>query len=130
MSTVMMHKNIFARYGLFDEEYPCCEDYEFWLRVSAEQKFLLVDQPLTLKDGGRDDQVSSLYRVGMDKYRIQAIMKMLVSRTLTEEQKESAMAELQHKCTIYGTGCIKHGRAEEGRYYLNLPELAGSRQNL
>ena len=126
MSTVMMHRKIFERYGLFDEEYPCCEDYEFWLRVSAEQKFLLVDQPLTLKDGGRDDQVSSLYRVGMDKYRIQAIMKILASGALTEEQKRAAQAELQRKCMIYGSGCIKHGKVKEGRYYLNLPQLTGS----
>jgi len=130
MSTVMLHRKIFEHYGLFDEGYPCCEDYEFWLRVSAEQEFLLVDQPLTLKDGGRDDQVSSLYRVGMDKYRIQAIMKMLASGMLTEEQKEAAVAELRRKCTIYGTGCLKHGRVEEGRHYLNLPESVGNLQNL
>ena len=126
MSTVMMRKELFERYGFFDEEYPCCEDYEFWLRVSAEQKFLLIDQPLTLKDGGRDDQVSSIYRAGMDKFRIQAIMKMLASGSLTEKQKKSSLEELQRKCRIYGTGCIKHGRAEEGSYYLNLPETAGS----
>ena len=128
MSTVLMHRDIFKRYGLFDEEYPCCEDYEFWLRVSAEQKFLLVDQPLTLKHGGRDDQVSSIYRVGMDKFRIQAIMKMLASGGLKEEQKKAAMAELQRKCTIYGTGCIKYGKFEEGRYYLNLFEKAGRQE--
>ena len=126
MSTVIMPQELFEGYGFFDEEYPCCEDYEFWLRVSAEQKFLLIDQPLTLKDGGRDDQVSSIYRAGMDKFRIQAIMKMLASCSLTEKQKKSSLEELQRKCRIYGTGCIKHGRAEEGSYYLNLPETAGS----
>lgn len=126
MSTVMMRREIIERYGLFDEEYPCCEDYEFWLRVSPEQKFLLVDQPLTLKDGGRSDQLSSIYRVGMDRFRIQAIMKMLASVTLTREQKEAAMAELQRKCIIYGKGCIKHGKDDEGRYYLNLPQTLGS----
>ena len=130
MSTVLMYRKIFERFGLFDEEFPCCEDYEFWLRVSAEQDFLLVDQPLTLKDGGRNDQLSSLYRQGMDKFRIQAIMKMLISGSLNAVQKEAAIAELQRKCTIYGTGCIKHGRVDEGRYYLNLPETAGSLQSL
>jgi hypothetical protein len=129
MSTVMVHKKIFERYGLFDEEYPCCEDYEFWLRVGASQKFLLVDQPLTYKDGGRDDQISSLYRVGMDKFRIKAIMKMLAAGELTEEQKEAAMVELQRKCRIYGKGCIKHGRVEEGDYYINLAESAGNQQS-
>ena len=125
MSTVMIRKEIFERYGLFDEEYPCCEDYEFWLRVSSEEKFLLVEEPLTLKDGGRDDQVSTIYRTGMDKFRIQAIMKILVSGRLTEEQTGIARRELERKCRIYGTGCIKHGRDEEGQYYLNLPETVG-----
>jgi glycosyltransferase involved in cell wall biosynthesis len=128
MSTVLMYREIFERYGLFDENYPCCEDYEFWLRVSAEQKFLLVDEPLTLKDGGRNDQISTVYRVGMDKYRIQAIMKILTSGGLTREQKDAAMAELERKCKIYGTGCIKHGRTEEGKYYLSLPATVRSQQ--
>jgi glycosyltransferase involved in cell wall biosynthesis len=129
MSTVMMHREIFKLHGLFDEEYPCCEDYDFWLRVSAEQDFLLIDQPLTLKDGGRNDHVSYVYRVGMDKFRIQAIMKMLASGVLTEKQKDAALAELQRKCTIYGTGCIKHGRNKEGTYYLNLPKTVGSQKS-
>ena len=128
MSTVLMHREIFHRYGFFDEKFPCCEDYEYWLRVSSEQEFLLVDQPLTLKDGGREDQISSRYRMGMDRFRIQAIIKVLASGDLTEGQKVSAMAELQRKCTIYGRGCMKHGRTEEGLYYLNLPEKAGAQQ--
>ena len=125
MSTIMIHKEIFDRYGFFDEGYPCCEDYEFWLRISAEEKFLLVEEPLTSKDGGRDDQLSAIYRTGMDKFRIKAIMKTLASGRLTEEQSGIALRELERKCRIYGTGCIKHGRAEEGRYFLNLPETVG-----
>jgi len=125
MSTVMIRREAFERYGLFDEEYPCCEDYEFWLRISAEEKFLLVEEPLTLKDGGRNDQVSTIYRIGMDKFRIKAIMKILSSGRLTEEQTRIARRELERKCRIYGTGCIKHGRNEEGHYYLNLSETVG-----
>ena len=125
MSTIMIHKEIFDRYGFFDEGYPCCEDYELWLRISAEEKFLLVEESLTLKDGGRDDQLSTIYRTGMDKFRIKAIMKTLASGRLTEEQTGIARRELERKCRIYGTGCIKHGRAEEGRYFLNLPETVG-----
>jgi len=128
MSTVMMHKEIFERYGLFDEEFPCCEDYDLWLRVSAEQEFLLIDKPLTLKDGGRGDQLSSIYRIGMDKFRIKAIMKMLESGSLTDEQRELAVRELERKCMIYGNGCIKHGRAGEGEYYLGLPYMSQVRK--
>lgn len=130
MSTVMMHREIFERYGRFDETFPCCEDYDLWLRVSAEQEFLLVDRPLTLKNGGRDDQLSSIYRTGMDKFRINAIMKMLASGSLTEEQTGLAKRELERKCMIYGTGCIKHGRVEEGEYYMELPNMAGVQESV
>jgi len=128
MSTVMLKKEIFERYGSFDEEFPCCEDYEFWLRVSAEEKFLLVEEPLTLKDGGRADQVSTIYRTGMDKFRIQAIMKILASGRLNDYQTDIARQELERKCRIYGTGCIKHGKSAEGKYYLDLPETLRRQQ--
>jgi glycosyltransferase involved in cell wall biosynthesis len=130
MSTVMVRRETFERYGLFDEDLPCCEDYDLWLRVSAEQEFLLVEEPLTLKDGGRADQVSTIYRVGMDKFRIRAIMKILASGRLTEEQTGIALRELEYKCRIYGTGCIKHGKVEEGKYYLNLPETIFGHQTI
>jgi hypothetical protein len=52
-------------------------------------------------------------------------MKILVSGRLTEEQTGIAQRELERKCRIYGTGCIKHGRVEEGQYYINLPETTG-----
>ncbi len=130
MSTVMMRKEIFERYGLFDEDFPCCEDYDLWLRVSAEQEFLLVDMPLTFKEGGRDDQVSSIYRMGMDKFRINSIMKILASGSLSEEQTDLARRELERKCMIFGKGCIKHGRVEEGEYYLGLPHTAGGQQTV
>ena len=72
-----------------------------------------------------DDQLSTIYRTGMDKFRIQAIMKILASGRLTGGQTGVARRELERKCRIYGTGCIKHGRKEEGQYYLNLPETVG-----
>ncbi len=128
MSTVMIRGEIFDVYGLFDEEFRCCEDYEFWLRVGATEEFLLVDEPLTLKDGGRDDQVSSIYRTGMDKFRIRAIQKIFGTGRLGPEQAGLAFAELSSKCRIYGNGCLKHDRKEEGKYYLELPGLIdGSR---
>jgi glycosyltransferase involved in cell wall biosynthesis len=122
MSTVVAKKEFFDRVGLFDESFPCCEDYELWLRASSQYPFLLVDKPLTIKDGGRPDQVSFIYAKGMDKFRIQAIIKLLERETgLREAQKKLAVDELQKKCLIYGRGCIKHARPQEGEYYLQLP---------
>jgi len=122
MSTVMIRRELFDRYGLFDPSFPCCEDYEFWLRIGCREPFLLVDRPLTCKDGGRPDQLSSRYRVGMDRFRIRAICKLLDSGVLTAQQSRLAREELVRKCRIYGQGCIKHGRLEEGAWYARLPE--------
>jgi len=121
MSTVMVRRELFDLVGYFDENLPCCEDYDLWLRVSAVQPFLFIGLPLTVKDGGRPDQLSQIYSVGMDRFRIAAIEKILAAGVLQSGQAELAIAELARKCRIYGTGCLKHGRIEEGDYYLNLP---------
>ena len=126
LSTVIARRELFGRVGLFDEALPCCEDYDFWLRASVHHPFLLLDRPLTLKDGGRPDQVSHIYRTGMDKFRIRALVKILSEpNLLTPEQRKLALGELERKCRIYGTGCIKHGKMEEGRYHLELPKKFG-----
>lgn len=118
MSTVMARRELFELVGLFDERYPCCEDYELWLRVSSTHPFLLVDEALTIKNGGREDQLSQRYRVGMDRYRIQALEKLLASGSLQGEYLAMAKRELVKKLTIYGNGCIRHGRQDEGRHCL------------
>jgi len=120
ISTVMLKRQIFEVVGYFNEEMPCCEDYDFWLRVTCRFPVLLVDMSLTLKDGGRDDQVSKRYLTGMDKFRIESIRRLLESGVLNPQQRTLALAELERKCNIYGRGCQKHGKKEEGQYYLEL----------
>ncbi|MCW5210745.1 glycosyltransferase family 2 protein, partial [Desulfobulbus sp. N3] len=122
MSTVMVRRELFTRYGLFAEDMLCCEDYDLWLRVSRKEKFLLVDEALTLKNGGRADQLSVIHRLGMDTWRIRSLCRLLERAQLSSEQHAQALAELERKCIIYGKGCIKHGRSEEGQRYLVLPE--------
>ncbi|MFP3984206.1 MAG: glycosyltransferase family 2 protein [Desulfurivibrionaceae bacterium] len=124
MSTVMAKSRLFEMVGLFDEDLPCCEDYDFWLRVSSRFPFKKVAEALTFKEGGRPDEVSALYRLGMDKYRINSILKLLTTEKLSEEQRSLAGAELARKCRIYGRGCHKHGRPEEGDFYLELGRRA------
>lgn len=120
MSTVMARREFFDKVGYFDEELPCCEDYDLWLRASVSLPFLKVDRPLTIKAGGRPDQVSVRFRAGMDKFRIRALVKLLGRQDLSEEQRGLARRELARKCRIYGNGCVKYGRPEEGRYYAEL----------
>lgn len=120
MSTVMLDKSLFDEIGLFDESMRCCEDYDFWLRVSCRHLFLLVDEKLTTKEGGRDDQVSYQYRVGMDRLRIDALVRLLEAEVLSQEQSVLCKEELQLKAKIFGFGAIKHGQEELGAQYLHL----------
>ena len=121
MSTVMAKKACFHTFGYFDEQLPCCEDYDLWIRVSCQIPFLRIDTPLICKDGGRDDQLSFIHRMGMDTFRIQALCNLLEGGSLSEKQRSLTIIELRRKCIIYGNGCLKHGRQQEGQRYLQLP---------
>ena len=123
MSTVMMHKEVFEQAGDFDESMQCCEDYDLWLRLSCRYEFMLLDEPLTIKEGGREDQLSHIYRLGMDKRRIYSIQKLLDSGALQIEQYNQAMIEFERKINIFAYGCLKHGKTDTGNMYLELLQL-------
>lgn len=120
MSTVMMQRELFNQVGFFDESLRCCEDYDLWLRISCRYPFLLVDQPLTVKEGGRQDQVSSQYALGMDRMRIYSLRKLLDSGVLDCRMHLLALQELKKKITIFGNGCLKHNKTELGRSFFDL----------
>lgn len=120
MSTVMMKRELFDHVGLFDETLRCCEDYDLWLRIGCRYPFLLVDEPLTVKEGGREDQVSSQYRLGMDRMRIYSLRKLLDTSVLNSHQYLMTLNELKKKVTIFGNGCLKHGNKETGVSFLDL----------
>jgi len=119
-SAVMMRRELFEKVGTFDEALPACEDYDLWLRVSARYPIGLVGEPLTIKYGGHADQLSRTAKY-LDRYRIRALEKLLGTGELTPEQYRLALAELRRKCKVYGEGCLKRGREDEGRRVLALP---------
>ena len=120
-SAVMIRREVFAAVGEFDESLPACEDYDLWLRIAAQFPVYLIDRPLIIKRGGHADQLSRTIPT-LDRYRIQALRKLLHSGRLTPAQRLLALEALTVKCRIYGQGCIKRGRTEEGQFYLNLPD--------
>lgn len=117
-SAVMMKKQIFDLKGYFNEDFIVCEDYDLWLRIALNIPVFLIDKPYTIKNGGHGDQLSSLH--SQDKYRIRSLKDLLASNTLTHDQVLKTKKVLKKKCLIYGNGCIKHGKMEEGSYYLTL----------
>jgi len=80
---------------------------------------VLLPEPLVIKRGGHPGQLSA--RKGIDRYRIEVLEKLLNSGRLSPEQYDWTWKALQRKSQIYGEGCIKRGRVEEGERYLALP---------
>jgi len=120
-SAVMLKRSLLDAVGLFDESLPACEDYDLWLRIACQHPVYLIPEPLIFKEGGHSDQLSSRH-TGMDRFRITAILKLIRSGRLNEKQFTAASKELALKCRIYGNGCMKRGKKEEGAYYLQLSE--------
>ena len=119
-SAVMIKKSLFDAVGVFDEQLPACEDYDLWLRVSCRYPVHLMDTPLIIKRGGHDDQLSKA--AGLDKYRIQSLMKIIDSDLLTPQQYKAAVITLKEKSEVYAGGCRKRGREEEAEYFSALAE--------
>mgnify|MGYP000159067358 CR=1 FL=1 len=121
-SAVIIRRELFDEVGLFDEELPACEDYDMWLRISSKYPVHLIKRYLLVREGGRQDQLS--YRIkGLDRFRIRSMVKLLKEGNLDKRQITALLRELRRKCDIYGTGCIKRGKIEEGNFYLSLPQV-------
>jgi len=118
-SSALITRSLLKEIGGFDEGLKVCEDYDLWLRISARYPIYLIDTPLIIKRGGHADQLSKKMN-GQDHFRIKALVKLLKDNCLSPHQRELAWKELKRKCEIYGKGCIKRGREEEGEKILAL----------
>lgn len=120
-SAVMMRRTLFDWSGGFDETLPACEDYDLWLRIGCRYPVHLIDTPLIVKKGGHADQLSQMK--GLDRFRIQSLLKLIHSGVLTPTQHHAAVQVLKRKSTIYAGGCLKRNRLEEAGYYTQLSEM-------
>ena len=120
-SAVVIHRDVFAEVGLFDESLPACEDYDMWLRIGCRYPIGLVEEPLTIKRGGHPDQLSNTVPV-LDRYRILALARLLQTNPLSPSQQDQVLRALEHKCRIYSEGCRKRGRKDEAEAFRGLPE--------
>lgn len=106
-SAVMIEKKLYQEMGGFDEEFIVCEDYDLWLKITSLYEVGFVEDPIIVKYGGHDDQLSHQY-VAMDLWRIKAMLRILNLRQLSIEQKEATLREIQTKARILFLGYEKH----------------------
>ena len=120
-SAVIIEKTVFKDYGYFDETMPACEDYDMWLRVSAFEPIGFLEEKLIVKRGGHQDQLSKAF-IGMDRFRVYALEKVINNPNLREDLRKLAIAELIKKCEILVRGYSKHGKSDISQYYRDLME--------
>ncbi len=127
-SSVVIHRSVFEEVGNFDEALPACEDYDLWLRITARMPVLLVEEALVMKYGGHEDQLSRRFPA-MDRFRIEALEKILRWPDLAAEDRAAAQITLREKMEIYLGGLRKRGRGEEVALYEGkLRQLAEARE--
>ncbi len=122
-STSLFHRDLFEELKGFDESYPVCEDYDFWLRATSRYEAGFINEPLIVKYGGHEDQLSRAH-VAMDYWRIRSMCRILSIRSLTTERRRAVLHEIDRKGHILLKGYEKHGRYKEYQEVLGLIESA------
>jgi glycosyltransferase involved in cell wall biosynthesis len=118
-SSVIISRALLDRVGWFDESLPVAEDYDLWLRLTAFYPVHFIAEPLVIKHGGHEDQLSRV-TPAIDRFRIKAILKLLDRQDLRSDYRQAAIRELARKCEIVALGCEKRGKTDEAEWYRGL----------
>jgi glycosyltransferase involved in cell wall biosynthesis len=114
-SASLIKKEVFEELGYFDEEFPVCEDYDLWLKITAKYEVGFVTEPIINKYGGHEDQLSQKY-FAMDLYRVRAMVRML-DTPLQKDDREATLDQIIRKSEILILGYKKHNNLKD------LPEV-------
>lgn len=110
-SAVLMKRSLFKELGFFREDFPVCEDYEFWLRVSSRYEVGFLNEALLIKQGGHRDQLSKKY-FAMDYWRLKALYPYIKDKNLSPEERKEVRQNLIKKSEILLKGYKKHNNFE------------------
>ena len=111
-SSVLFRKNILDHVGWFDDQLPVCEDYDLWLRITAEYRILFIDDPLIIKYGGHDDQLSHGVE-GIEFFRIKSLENLLEGSELSTNNRILSIQMIIKKYNIYLNGLVKRKKQGE-----------------
>ena len=95
-SAVLVRRSLLEEIGLFREDFPVCEDYELWLRITSRFPIGFIRKPLIIKHGGHPDQLSQKYKA-MDYWRVKALKPFLKNPFITEKEREEVRKTLIKK---------------------------------
>ncbi|CCO24980.1 glycosyltransferase family 2 protein [Maridesulfovibrio hydrothermalis] len=122
-SCVMFSREFWDAVGPFDENMPACEDYDLWIRAGLRFPIGLLKDRLTIKYGGRPDQLSNSVSC-LDLYRMYAILKLLAGGELNADSRKLALKELERKAGYFAGGCRKRGKDDQAQKIEQLVKAA------
>ena len=106
-SAAVIRRSTLIELGMFDEDLPACEDYDLWLRLCHRYPVHYTDEPLIIKHGGHDDQLSRRYPA-MDRFRVRALHRLLTTSDLGPSDYDAAARMLRSKLEILLRGASRH----------------------
>lgn len=106
-SSILIHKDVFAKVGFFKEDFPVCEDFDLWLRIVPYFRVSFVEQAQIKKYGGHDDQLSRKF-FAMDYWRVLSLFDYLEKADSDEVLRSKAGKLLEKKLRILSKGYLRH----------------------
>ncbi len=107
LSSTLIRRAVFFETGAFDESFPACEDFEFWLRFLSRAPLGLVPDALVVKRSGGWPQLSA--QPALDALRIRAILKTVRTGSLALVQVRQAEKSCREKLAILEQGAENRG---------------------
>jgi glycosyltransferase involved in cell wall biosynthesis len=122
-SAAMMRTSTFRELGGFDEDMRAAEDYDLWLRLLLAYEVGLISKPLVTRRAGHPGQLSAVVPA-LDRFRIFALLKLLLRKDLSQLQRDSVCDTLIEKCGIYGHGTARRGNTDEAQWIETLATMS------
>ena len=100
-SSILIHRSVFEKTGLFDESMRACEDYELWLRMALYYEILYLDVKTVVKRSITDDQLS-LNTPFMEQMRLDALTRFYKNfyKDIPDNSKIEIEREIKRKQQI------------------------------
>ena len=93
--------------------------------MAACEPIHFLDEALTVKHGGHEDQLSRKYW-GMDRFRAQALESLLSDRALRVDLRRLALENLVFRYEVLLTGAEKRGGSPHAEEWLASKRIAQS----
>ena len=117
-SGVALRRSLFYQFGGFREDFPVCEDYDLWLRITRYRPVGLVKEPGVVKFGGHADQLSRAYPA-MDRFRLKSLLEAYLKED-DEVHRIQLKEALKKKAEILLKGAEKRNLKDEVKYYRRI----------